>query len=103
MKLRLLLAGLAALAAFGASGQALASSECTGTITRLYTENSGYVWVQFAEGGAAEILADNPSKASFYAGLLAAKLAGRPVTFRYWKATSVCTQINSDVQGVWIN
>ena len=102
MKLRSLLAASAALAVAAASGQAQAYSECSGKIARLYVENDGMVWIDFVGGGAVHIASDNPSKTTYYSGLLAAKLSDRTVTVRFWKASSTCTALNTDVQGLWV-
>ncbi len=102
MKRKFLLAASAALALAGASSQALAYSECSGKIARLYVENDGYIWIDFVGGGAVHITADNPNKTTYYSGLLSAKLSDKTVTVRFWKASTTCSAVNSDVQGLWI-
>ncbi|KRA61629.1 hypothetical protein ASD79_05810 [Caulobacter sp. Root655] len=96
------IAGAVAAMALGASAPAFAHSECTDTITRLYVDNSGYIWVSLAGGGAAEITNTNPNKVTYYSALLSAKMSGKAVTFRYTKDTSTCTAVNSDLMALWV-
>ena len=95
-----------AVAAFAATltagAPAFAHSECTDTITRLYVDNSGYIWISLAGGGAVEIANTNPNKVTYYSALLSAKMSSKAVTFRFTKDASTCKEVNSDLMALWI-
>jgi len=103
---KLWIAAAAAALSFAATTPALAYSECTGTVARLYIDNSGYIWVSMSINGgdgAVEILANNPNKLTYYSALLTAKASNKTVTFRFAKEASTCNAVNSDVMALWVN
>ncbi len=89
-------------ASLALSAPAFAYSECTGKVSRLYIDNTGYIWIEMIGGGSSEIPATNPNKITYYSALLSAKLSNASVTFRYAKDVTTCSAVNSDLMALWI-
>ncbi|MBO9706590.1 MAG: hypothetical protein J7521_00115 [Caulobacter sp.] len=100
-------AGAALALSLAWTAPALAYSECSGTVGRLYVDNAGYIWVNVALAGggegSVEIVATNPNKLTYYSALLTAKASAKQVTFRFTKDTSTCTAVNSDLMALWLD
>lgn len=76
-------------------------SECTVTVAKFYYGDTGYIWIDFEEGGSTLIAADDVNKVAYLSMLLTAKTANRLLMVRYNHLGATCTASNLDVVGIW--
>ena len=84
------------------SNFSFAHKECLEEINTLYVGDDGYLWLGFKDGGMANIKDTDSDFKNILSVALAAHLGSRKVTMRYSSDSATCSEIRSDIQGVWI-
>jgi len=96
---------IAAAAAPASAGTMTANplgySECVVSVSRFYYGDNGYIWIDFNEGGAAVVAADDDNKQAYLSMLLTAKTTNRQLKVRYNHPGGSCTVTNTDLIGIW--
>ena len=85
------------------STPALAYTECTSTVAKMYSGDGGYIWFYFANGGSAYIRNSNPDFNMLVAFGMTALAGARMVTIRYLANDVVCSSVErSNVVGIFL-
>jgi hypothetical protein len=82
---------------------AYAYTECTLSISRIFSGDGGNIWVLCSNGGAAVILSNDPDKQATLGLAMTALVTSRTVTARYTTTGASCSATNMDVEGFWLN
>ncbi|NOU52141.1 hypothetical protein HG263_16550 [Pseudoalteromonas sp. JBTF-M23] len=83
---------------------AFAYKECTVETSRLYIGDDGHLWLQFINGGLANMKASDIDFEHTYSLLLAAQMADKKVTVRFKDDNAQCNSgTRSDIVGVWVH
>jgi hypothetical protein len=96
--------GIAAMLALGAPIQsAHAYTECTSSVSQIFSGDEGNVWVVFTNGGAVAIPPTDLDQGKTMSMAMAALVAGRTVTARYAANGVACNTTRFDLTGFWLN
>lgn len=96
------LAGSLALLSIVGSSTAHAYTQCTVSISNIYTGDGGYVWLHFTNGGSTYIPPSNATLQSALSLAMTGYVLGRPMVVRYSTDGANCAaNARSDFQGLY--
>ncbi|PXA86120.1 hypothetical protein DMC25_04420 [Caulobacter sp. D4A] len=95
-----LLVALALLIA--APAPALAYTECTGPVTRIWADDAGLVWVVMNDGTVAKLLPGATSRETWLSMAMTALTTSRTITARF-SGTQACGAERTDFVGMYLN
>jgi hypothetical protein len=87
------------------AGQCYAYTECVGHVTRLYTGDGSYVWVQMDDGLTWYVAPSDPDTKNILATATSALVTGLSIVARFSTDSVPCDGSSgnrSDVQGMWL-
>jgi len=82
---------------------AYAYTECTLSVSRIFSGDGGNIWILFTNGGAAVALSNDPDKQATLGMAMMALATSRTVTARYTTTGASCSATNMDLEGFWLN
>lgn len=85
------------------SSPALAYTQCSTKIRRIWVGDEGHVWLHLATGGAAVIRPADPDREATLSVATTALIADRPVVIRYAADGVSCTEVRFDFSGMYLD
>jgi len=85
-----------------APAPALAYTECTAQVTKIWSDDAGLVWLVMGDGSVAKILPGVTSHDSWLAMGMTALTANRTITARF-SGAQACGVERADLVGLYLN
>jgi hypothetical protein len=98
-----LLSSVLFLVSLAISGPASASTECSVTLSRLFSGDDGYLWLHYTNGGSSYLAPTDPDKALTSSLAITALTTGKSLIVRYQADGVPCNSLGrTDLIGVYL-
>jgi len=93
---------LATVFLLGSAG-AIAYTECTLNLTRIYAGDNGYVWLYYDNAGSAYVMPNDPDIKNILALATTALIGSKSIIVRYDANAVACSTLGrGDVAGIYL-